>query len=352
MLAGIFVFLGCFLSPYVAANILRKRETVMTSTRWGILGAANFARNHMGPAIHAAKGAELAALATSSPTKAADFRAFAPQLKIHDSYDALLADPDIDAVYIPLPNHLHVEWTLKALAAGKHVLCEKPMTLKAVEFDQLIAARDQAGKLAAEAYMIVHHPQFIRARELVRGGAIGKLVHVDATFSFFNDDAANIRNRPEAGGGGLRDIGVYTFGAARFLTGQEPVSIPYAKLRLDNEVDVFAQVAADFPDFTYAATVSMRMFPRQGITFHGEEGVLTLTCPFNANVFDVAELTLETGGLSVTTERWPAENQYVTQVENFCHSVQTGAAYPCPLEFSRGTQHMMDMVFEAGGQPV
>lgn len=323
----------------------------MTTTRWGILGAANFAKKHMGPAIHAAKGAELAALATSSPAKAADFQAFAPQLKIHDSYDALLADPDIDAVYIPLPNHLHVEWAHKALNAGKHVLCEKPMTLKAPEFDGLIAARDDTGLLAAEAYMIVHHPQFIRARELVQGGAIGNLVHVDATFSFFNDDATNIRNRPEAGGGGLRDIGVYTFGAARFVTGQEPDAIPYAKLQLDNGVDVFAQVAADFPGFSYAATVSMRMFPRQGITFHGDKGVLTLTCPFNANVFDVAALTLETAGETVTTERWPAVNQYVNQVENFCNSVQTGAEYPCPLEFSRGTQHMMDMVFEAGGQP-
>ncbi len=323
----------------------------MTPVRWGILGAAKFAREHMGPAIHAAKGAELFALATSNTQKAAGFQAFAPQLRVHDSYDALLADPDIDAVYIPLPNHLHVQWSLKAMAAGKHVLCEKPMTLMAEEFDQLIAARDQSGKLAAEAYMIVHHPQFIRARYLVQGGTIGDLVHVDATFTYFNDDAANIRNKPQMGGGGLRDIGVYTFGAARFVTGQEPKKVPYAKLRLYNDVDVFAQVTAEFAGFTYAATVSMRMFPRQGITFHGEKGVLTLTCPFNANVFDVATLTLETDTQTVTTERWPGVNQYVLQVENFCNAVQNGAAYPCPLEFSRGTQHMMDMVFAAGKQP-
>ena len=323
----------------------------MTPIRWGILGAANFAQNHMAPAIHAAKGAELAAIATSSPDKAAGFQAFAPGLHVFDSYDALLADPAIDAVYIPLPNHLHVAWTIKALEAGKHVLCEKPIGLKTSDFDALVAARDKAGKLAAEAFMIVHHPQFIRARELVQGGAIGKLVHVDATFSFFNDDAANIRNRPEAGGGGLRDIGVYTFGSTRYVTGQDPIAVAYAKLRFDNGVDVFAQVAADFPDFTYAATVSMRMFPHQGVTFRGETGVLSLTCPFNANVFDTAELTLENDGLTVVSERWPAVNHYVLQVENFCHSVQTGDDYPCPLEFSRGTQHMMDMVFAAGGAP-
>lgn len=321
----------------------------MTTLRWGILGASNFALRHMGPAIHAANGADLVALATSSSAKAEGFQAFAPNLAVHDSYDAVLADPNVDAVYVPLPNHLHVEWTKKALAAGKHVLCEKPIGLQTADFDGLIAARDAAGKLAAEAFMIVHHPQFIRARELVQGGAIGKLIHVDATFSFFNDDAANIRNRPEAGGGGLRDIGVYTFGAARYVTGEEPVAVPYAKLRYDNGVDVFAQVAADFPGFTYGATVSMRMFPHQGITFRGEKGVLTLTCPFNANVFDVAELTLENDGLTVVSERWPAINHYVLQVENFCNSVQTDASYPCPLEFSRGTQHMMDMVFAAGG---
>ena len=323
----------------------------MTPTRWGILGAGKFAQEHMGPAIHAARGAELVAIATSSAPKAAAFQAFAPQLVVHDSYDALLADPAIDAVYVPLPNHLHVEWSLRALAAGKHVLCEKPMTLQTAEFDQLIAARDRSGKLAAEAYMIVHHPQFIRARELVQEGAIGDLVHVDATFTYFNDDAANVRNKPEAGGGGLRDIGVYTFGAARFVTGQEPDDIPYAKLRLDNDVDVFAQVAANFPGFTYAATVSMRAFPRQEITFHGEKGVLTLSCPFNANVFGAALLSLENEAQSVTSERWPGVNQYVLQVENFCQSVQTGTAYPCPLEFSRGTQQMMDMVFAAGGRP-
>ncbi|WP_445285876.1 Gfo/Idh/MocA family protein [Yoonia sp. 2307UL14-13] len=317
--------------------------------RWGILGAANFAREYMGPAIHAAKGAELAALATSDPAKAQGFQAFAPGIRVHGDYDALVADPDIDAIYVPLPNHLHVEWTVKALEAGKHVLCEKPIALVESDFDQLIAARDKAGKFAAEAFMIVHHPQFIRARELVQGGAIGRLVHVDATFSFYNDDTGNIRNQADAGGGGLRDIGVYTFGSARFVTGQEPTAIPHANLRFENGVDVFAQVAADFPDFTYSAVVSMRMFPHQGITFIGEKGVLRLTCPFNANVFDIAQITLETGGQTVTTERWPSTNHYVLQVENFVKAAEGGAPYPCPLEFSRGTQRMIDMVFAAGG---
>ena len=175
----------------------------MEPVRWGIRGAAKFAREFMGPAIHAARGAQLAAVATRDVTKAEAFAAFCPGLRVHDSYDALLDDPEIDAVYIPLPNHMHVEWTLKALAAGKHVLCEKPITMHASEFDQLIAARDASGKLAAEAYMIVHHPQWQHGRQLVAVGAIGRVRHVTGAFSFDNrTDVGNIRNKAETGGGG------------------------------------------------------------------------------------------------------------------------------------------------------
>lgn len=317
--------------------------------RFGVLGAAKFARDFMARAIHAAEGAELAAIATSSPDKAAPFAAFCPQLQVFDSYDALLADPSIDAVYIPLPNHLHVEWTLKAIAAGKHVLCEKPIAMFTDEYDQLITARDQSGLLVAEAFMIAHHPQFVRARELVQGGAIGDLRLVDTVFSYNNaDQTGNIRNRPETGGGALPDIGVYIFGGARFVTGAEPQAISHANIVLENGVDVFTQVNADFGGFDYLGLVSMRMHNRQYMTFHGDAGHLTLTAPFNAGVYDQAELILETAS-GRQVERWPAVNHYVLQVQNFVNSIQNGAQYPCPLEFSRGTQKMIDMVFEAGG---
>ena len=325
-------------------------DIMQKPVRWGILGAANFALGHMAPAIHAARGADLVALATSDPAKAAPFLAFQPRMTVHGSYDALLADPGVDAVYIPLPNHLHVEWVLKALAAGKHVLCEKPIAMAEEQFDTLIAARDKAGLLAAEAYMIVHHPQFVRAKALVQGGAIGTLRHADVAFSYNNEDApGNIRNRPETGGGALPDIGVYAFGSVRFVTGQEPVAVPYAKIRFENQVDVFSQTVAEFPGFTYNAMLSMRLFPRQEVVFQGDKGMLKLTCPFNANVHDLAQLTLETAD-GVMVERFPTDNHYIHQVENFCATVRTGAAYPCPLEFSRGTQRMMDMVFAAGGR--
>ncbi|CAD0183314.1 Glucose--fructose oxidoreductase precursor [Ruegeria sp. THAF57] len=319
--------------------------------QWGVLGAANFARRYMAPAIHAANGSRLAGLATSSAEKAEPFQAFCPDLKIYDDYEDLLEDPNIEAVYIPLPNHLHVDWSLKALEAGKHVLCEKPMTMQAAEFDALIAKRDQTGLLAAEAYMIVHHPQWQFTRKLIADGAIGKLAHVTGAFSFDNrTDTGNIRNRAETGGGGLRDIGVYVIGSARFATGQEPVSVQSA-IRWEDGIDAFTEIRAQFPDFTYSSYVSIRMHPHQEMVFHGEGGVIRLTAPFNARVFGEARVELHRPGLEVQVTRFPGDDHYKLQVEAFCRSVRDEADYPCPLEFSRGTQEVIDRVFE-GAEPL
>ena len=324
----------------------------MKAVKWGVLGAAKFARDHMAPAIHAASGAELYALATSSPDKAQGFQDFCPGLKVHATYEALLADPEVEAVYIPLPNHLHVEWTLKALAAGKNVLTEKPIAMQADQIDQIIAARDASGKLAAEAYMIVFHPQWRRAKQLVEEGAIGRVLHVDAAFSYDNrSDTDNIRNRPETGGGGVRDIGVYTYGSVRFVTGAEPVELQ-ARLKLENRVDVWAQVNAEMAgpggQFSYSAMTSMRLFLRQEVVFQGETGMIRVAnAPFNAGLHDQAQLELHQPGQKMTVERYPGVNQYKLQVEAFSHSVRTGEPYACPLEFVRGTQAMIDMVFAA-----
>lgn len=320
--------------------------------RWGILGAAKFALQHMGPAIHAAKGTELVALATSSADKAAPFRAFAPALHVHGSYESLLADPAVDAVYIPLPNTLHLEWSLKAIAAGKHVLTEKPMTMQAAEFDRLIAARDASGLLVAEAYMIVHHPQWQKARDLIAEGAIGTLEHVDTAFSYDNrTEPGNIRNRPETGGGGIRDIGVYTYGSVRFAAQAEPLGLE-ARIRRENGVDTFAQVTGEMEGpqgrFTYSALTSMRLFPRQEVVFQGTTGLIRLTAPFNAGLFGEAQVELHCGGGHSELFRYSGVNHYVLQVEAFGRSVTEGVPYGCPLEFSRGTQAMIDTIFAVG----
>ncbi len=313
--------------------------------KWGILGAAKFAREHMGPAIHAARGAELYGVATSQPSKAEPFQAFAPKTKIYSDYEALLADPEIDAVYVPLPNHLHVEWSLKALAAGKHVLCEKPVAMTAGAVDALIEARAQSGKFATEAYMIVHHPQWQRAKEIYASGALGALSHVEGIFAYNNaQDVQNIRNLPGIGGGGILDIGVYTYGATRWLTGQEPQSITHADVDFENGVDIRARVSARFEGFTAHWMNSMRMHNVQEMTFIGTEAVLKLKTPFNSNVHDQAELCLSQG-MTRTIERFPGVNQYVRQVEAFVAHVEQGAAYPWHLEDAKGTLAVIDAVF-------
>lgn len=319
--------------------------------RWGIMGAAKFAREHMGPAIHMARRGKLAAVATSSPDKAAPFQALAPGLRVLPSdngYEALVNDPEIDAIYVPLPNHMHVDAALKALAAGKHVLVEKPLAMEASGFDAVIDAREASGKLAAEAYMIVHHPQWQKAKALYEAGAIGKLVRVSAAFSYDNrEETDNIRNRPDTGGGAIPDIGVYIYGATRFVTGEEPEAILSTEIKRENGVDVWSHVTARFPSFHYTGVVSMRMAPWQEVVFHGEAGVMRLTAPFNAQVYGQAMVEVQGADLTVQQWRFPAANHYVHQVEAFNASVLDGVAYPCPLEFSRGTQAMIDMVWAA-----
>jgi predicted dehydrogenase len=229
-------------------------------------------------------------------------------------------------------------------------LDELPLGLVREGVNQIIAARDRSGLLAAEAYMIVHHPQWQRAKEWLEAGEIGTLVHADVAFSFNLTDEGNIRNKPETGGGSLRDIGVYTFGCARFVTGAEPVDLS-ARIHRENGVDVFAQVAGIMEGphgrFTYGSMTSMRMYNRQVATFQGTKGMIRLEGgPFNANVNDLAEVELHQNGNRVTIERFPTANHYKLQVEAFGRTVRDGVPYACPLEFVRGTQAMMDRVYE------
>lgn len=315
--------------------------------RWGILGAAKFAREYMGPAINSARGARVAGIASGSPDKIADFQFMFPGCAGFDSYEALLSDPGIDAVYVPLPNSLHVEWGLKALDAGKHVLIEKPVAMAADQIDALIAKRDATGLMATEAFMIVHHPQWIRVRELVQDGAIGTLRHISCAFSFDNRDPNNIRNRADVGGGALPDIGVYILGCARFVTGLEAEHVS-SQVDMDGGVDTMARIQTNFGEASYSGYVSTRMHLFQEVVFHGEAGVIRLTAPFNANVYDIARIELMTNGLGLSVERFPGVNHYVLQVENFGATLRDGAAYPWSLEDAQGTQRLIDRVYAAG----
>jgi predicted dehydrogenase len=315
--------------------------------RWGILGAAKIAREWVAPAIRASARGDLVAVACRDAARGTAFAAPFGGLAVHASYDALLADPDVDAVYIPLPNDAHVAWTLRALEAGKHVLCEKPIALRAKEIDGLIAARDRTGRLAAEAFMVVHHPQWLRVREMLAAGTIGPLRHVQGAFSFFNDDPANIRNQAALGGGALRDIGVYPCIATRFATGAEPEAVT-ADIAWDRGIDTTARVAARFPGFGLDFYVSMRMAPRQLMVFHGERGFVAVHAAFNAGSYGDAVLELRGADGVVHLERFPRADQYRAQIDAFNASALDGAPFACPLEFSRGNQRMIDMIYAAG----
>ncbi len=320
----------------------------MTDTvRWGVLGASRFALRQMAPAIHSAAGGSLQALASGRPEAAAEFEQINSNLSIHADYAGLLDDPSVDAIYIPLPNHLHVEWAHKAIEAGKHVLCEKPIALEADEIDALIRLRERSGLQLAEAFMVVHHPQWQYARELVQGGAIGRLMRVDGVFTYNNRDAGNIRNRVETAGGSLRDIGVYTIGTARFVSAAEPVSARLDYAVWENSVDATAQVTAEFDDFHFSSLTSMRMAPRQHMTFQGDQGVVHLPAPFNAGVYGEARVELHKPNLEVVQRRFPGVNQYVLQVEAFNRSVLGDTEFPCTLEFVRGTQQALDKILLA-----
>ena len=321
--------------------------------RWGVLGASKFAREFMGPAIHASRGHVLAALASRDTTRAAPFAAMAPGLTVHDGYDALLADDGIDAVYIPLPHHLHIEWAIRALEAGKHVLVEKPVALHADAIAPLIEARDRTGLHCSEAYMIVHHPQWQRVRGLLAEGAIGRLRHVEGIFVYDNSsDPANIRNQAAMGGGALPDIGVYTYGATRWATGAEPEAVTHADIDWEQGCDVLARVSARFPGFSAHWVNSIRIMRDQFMLFQGEGGSIRLTAPFNPGVFGEARLELRDSAGSARIETWPGTDQYVLQVEAFGAAIRGEAPFAWTLEQARGTQAVIDMAYAAaGGRP-
>lgn len=316
-------------------------------TRWGILSAAKIAREWVCPAIHASQSGVVAAVASRDAGRAAALAA--PYgARVMPGYEALLADPDIDAIYVPLPNSAHVEWTARCLEAGKPVLCEKPIALRAEEIDGLIALRDGTGVFAAEAFMVTHHPQWRRVRELLAAGTIGQLVHVQGAFSFFNDDPGNIRNQSGQGGGALRDIGVYPIVVTRFVTGAEPAAVISATLQRQSGIDATARVALQFPEFGLDFYVSMRMAPRQLMTFHGTEGWISLHAPFNAGSYADPVLEIRGADGTRTLERFPRADQYAAQADAFHATLRRGADYASPLEFSRGNQRAIDMIYAAG----
>jgi predicted dehydrogenase len=317
--------------------------------RWGVLSTAKIAREQLLPAMADAENGVVSAIASRDLTNA---RALADRFgapHAFGSYEELLASDTVDGVYIPLPTSQHVEWTLKAAEAGKHVLCEKPIALNAKEIDQLIEVRDRKKVLVCEAFMVFYHPQWAKVRELVAEGAIGRLRHVQGAFAYFNVDPANMRNQLALGGGALPDIGVYPTVATRFVTGKEPVRIQ-ATVERDEKfgTDIYSSTKADFGDFHLTFYCSTQMALRQFMVFHGEKGFIEVHAPFNAGDYDHHRIELHNQThTQASVFRFPGTRQYRLEVEAFARTALGGKDPVFTLENSVLNQKVIDAIFRA-----
>jgi predicted dehydrogenase len=329
--------------------------------RWGVLSTANIGVKKVLPAMQQGQLSTVAAIASRDLAKA---RTVAAQLNIptaYGSYEELLADPAIDAIYNPLPNQLHVPWTIKAAEAGKHVLCEKPISMNLAEAQSLLAVRDRNGVLIGEAFMIRSHPQWLRLRALIDEGRIGQLRSIAAFFSYFNADPANIRNRPETGGGALYDIGCYCIQAARTGFHQEPTRVT-GLIDRDPQLhtDRLTSALLDFPAGHAIFTCSTQLVPYQRVQFYGTKGRIEIEIPFNAPPDRPTRLFTDDGrdifGTGIATETFPIVDQYTLQGDAFSRAILEGTPIPVPLEEGIANMAVIDAIFAAASsgqwQPV
>jgi predicted dehydrogenase len=306
----------------------------MDSIRWGILSTANIGREQVVPAIQAADRCEVVAVASRNLENAS---AYADQLGIeraYGSYGQLLRDPDIDVVYIPLPNHMHAEWAIAAIESSKHVLCEKPIALSSAEAETMAAAAASAGVVLREAFMYRFHPSWVAARRIVEEGVIGEIVAIDSWFSYFNDDATNIRNIAEYGGGALMDIGCYSIHLSRMLTGAEPTSIKASVQRDPNlGIDTLTTAILEFGNTVATFGCSTRAEPDQRVDVYGTKGRVSIEIPFNIPTDRPTRLSVIAGGNPPTDPgtkvvEFDPVDQYTLQAEAFAAAVLDGKAVP------------------------
>lgn len=325
----------------------------MQPVTWGIISTAKIGREKVVPAMLAGKLTRVKAIASRDLAAA---KSVADKLgipKAYGSYEEMLADPEIEAVYNPLPNHLHVPLSIQAAEAGKHVLCEKPIALTARETETLIAARDRTGVRIEEAFMVRHHPQWRRARDLVREGRIGTLRAFQGFFSYNNPDPANIRNKADIGGGGIYDIGVYPLVTARFLFGAEPTRV-VALIERDptTKVDRLASAILDFPGGQATFTCSTQLIPYQRVQVFGTKGRIEMQVPFNPAPTEPARIFLDTkgtlGDVAASPEEFAIVNQYTLQADAFSRGLRSGTPPEFPLEDSLKNMRVIDALFRSG----
>jgi predicted dehydrogenase len=325
----------------------------MRKLRFGVLGAARIATMKVIPAMQRGAMTEIAAIASRDGAKAAEAARGLGIAKAYASYEELLADPEIDAVYNPLPNHLHVPWSIRAAEAGKHVLCEKPIGMSVAETRELMAARDRTGVTMGEAFMVNAHPQWVRVVELVRGGHIGPLRAAVCSFGYFMLNRGNIRNIREYGGGGLMDIGCYPIHVSRLVFGEEPRRVAATIVRdTDFGTDILTSAILEYPSGHCIFTCSTQVVGNQTVQFLGTKGKIELEIPFNAVPDAVSHIRIDDGsdvaGGGIRVEEFAPADQYTLQGDLFARAVYERTPPPVPLEDSLRNMAVIEAVFRAG----
>jgi predicted dehydrogenase len=318
--------------------------------KWGVLSTARIGVNKVIPGMQLGQWSEIVAIASRDGKKAESVARKLRIPKAYWSYDDLLADPEIEAVYNPLPNHLHVPWSIKAAEAGKHVLCEKPIATTVHDAALLLDARNRAGVKIGEAFMVRTHPQWLRTRDLIQSGRIGDLREIVGVFSYFNRDAANIRNVLDWGGGGMYDIGCYPITMSRFIFGAEPSRV-FGLLERDPDlkVDRLASAILDFPSGQCVFTCSTQLVPYQRMQFLGTKGRIEIEIPFNAPNDRPCRIFIDDGrdvfGDGVSTETFPTCDQYTIQGDVFSRAIRGDGDVPVSIEDALGNLAVIEAVF-------
>jgi predicted dehydrogenase len=320
--------------------------------KWGVLGAAAIAVKKVIPGMQKGALSEVTAIASRDVQKAEDAAHKLGIAKAYGSYEELLADPEIEAIYNPLPNHLHVPWSIQAAEAGKHVLCEKPLSLSVEEAKTLLAARDRCGVKIGEAFMVKTHPQWVRTHDLIRHGVIGDLRAIVGAFSYFNRDPKNVRNKAEWGGGGLMDIGCYPIMTSRWMFGAEPLRVAgVAENDPEFGVDRLTSAVMEFRSGHAVFTCSTQMVPYQRMQFLGTKGRIEIEIPFNAPNDRPTRIFIDDGrdvfGGGIRTETIPICDQYTLQGDAFSRAIREAGEVPVPLEDAIGNMSVIEAIFRS-----
>jgi predicted dehydrogenase len=325
----------------------------MKKIRWGVLSTASIGVRKVLPGMQKGEFSTIAAIASRDIAKAKEVAARLAIPTAYGSYEQLIADPDIDAIYNPLPNQLHVPWTIKAAEAGKHVLCEKPISLTVAEAESLLKVRERTRVKIGEAYMVRTHPQWLRMRELIEQGKIGKLRTVMGSFGYFNVDPKNIRNQTECGGGALYDIGCYCIQASRYAFGEEPSRVVGC---IDRDprmrIDRLTSALLEFPSGQAVFSCSTQFVPYQRLQFFGTTGRIEIEIPFNAPndrpTRIVVDSTGELFGSGIATEEFPVCDQYSLQGDAFSQAILENREVPVPLEDAISNMRVIEAIYRSG----